>query len=79
MIPDRLQYLLDDFWIDQKGEQIWTLGARIHYQNTSKNTIKYGIIFENIIFVNDRIVNFVCFEKMKLPCTIFVSCVRLKS
>ena len=29
MIPDRLQYFLEDFWIDQKCDQIWTRGARI--------------------------------------------------
>ena len=36
MIPDRLQYFLEHFWIDQKCDQIWTLGPRICYQNISK-------------------------------------------
>ena len=34
MIPDRLQYILNDFWIDQKCDQIWSLGPRIYYENT---------------------------------------------
>ena len=38
MIPDRLQYFLEDFWNDKKCDQIWTLGPRIYHQNTSKNT-----------------------------------------
>ena len=47
MIPDRLQYFLDDFWNDQKCDQIWTLGPR---QSISKNTTKYGDIFEIYYF-----------------------------
>ena len=35
MIPDRLQYFLEHVWIDRKCDRIWTLGARIYYQNTS--------------------------------------------
>ena len=42
MIPDRLQYFLDDFWNDQKCDQIWTLGPCIYHQNASTNTGKYG-------------------------------------
>ena len=38
MIPDRLQYFLEHFCIDQRCDQIWTLGPRIYYQNTSTNT-----------------------------------------
>ena len=38
MIPDRLQYFLDDFWNDKKCDQIWTLGPRTYHQHTSKNT-----------------------------------------
>ena len=52
MIPGRLQYFLKYFWIGQKCDQIWTLGARIYYQNTSKNTKKYGDVLETIIFAN---------------------------
>ena len=40
MIPDRLQYFANDFWNDQKCDQIWTLGPCIHHQNTSTNTRK---------------------------------------
>ena len=33
MLPDRLQYLLEHFWNDQKCDQIWNLGPRIYHQN----------------------------------------------
>ena len=52
MIPDLLQYFLDDFWNFQKSHQIWTRGPRIYHQNTPKNKGKYGNIFEHIMFVN---------------------------
>ena len=38
MVPDRLQYFLEHFWIDQQNHQIWTLGARTYYQNIRKTT-----------------------------------------
>ena len=38
MIPDQLQYLLDDFWNDQKIDYIWTLGPRIYHLNILKHT-----------------------------------------
>ena len=51
MIPDRLQYFLEHFWIDKHFHQIWTLGARIYYQNTSTNTRKLWGHPGNILFV----------------------------
>ena len=61
MIHDRLQYFWDDFWNDQKRDQIWTLGPRIYHQNLSKNTRKiwehpWGILFR--ISQNLRIWNY---------------------
>ena len=52
MIPDRLQYFLEHVWIDQKRDQIWTLGPRIHYQNIQ--TIQEIMVtsLNNIMFVN---------------------------
>ena len=40
MIPDRLQYVLEHFWNDQKCDRIWTFYPRIYRQNTSINTGK---------------------------------------
>ena len=57
MIPDRLGYFLEHFWIDQQFHQIWTLGAHIYYQNTSKHTRKYGNILRNLIFGNMSLKN----------------------
>ena len=38
-------------WLDrQKCYQIWTLGPRIYHQNISRNTRKYGNIFETYYF-----------------------------
>ena len=59
MIPDRLQYFLEHFWIDQKCDQIWTLGPRIYYQNTSNNTRNYGNILDTTSFVNLGIKHFI--------------------
>ena len=39
MMPDRLLYFLEHFWIDQQCDQIWTLGARIYHQNIANDTI----------------------------------------
>ena len=38
MIPDRLQYLLEPFWNDQKFDQIWTLEPCIYHQNAQNYT-----------------------------------------
>ena len=52
MIPDRLQHFLDDFWNDQKCDQILTLGPLIYHQNTSMNTRNnMGTSLTNIIFI----------------------------
>ena len=40
MIPDILQYFLDDFWNFQNFQQIWTRGPRIYHQNGHKNIRK---------------------------------------
>ena len=49
MIPDGLQYFLDDFWNFQKCYQLWTLGPCIYHQKYCK---KYknsmGASLENI-------------------------------
>ena len=41
MIPDLLQYFLDEFWNFQNSpniDQVWTCGPRIYCQNIIKNT-----------------------------------------
>ena len=58
MIPDRLQKFLEHFWIDQKSDQIWTVGPRIYYQNTAKNTRKYGNILDKYYFSYQKIKQF---------------------
>ena len=45
-----MQYFLDDFWNFEKSDQIWTLGALIYHQNTSKDQEKYGTILGHILF-----------------------------
>ena len=55
LIPDRLQYFLDDFWNFQKIVKIWTRGPINYYQNTPKIQNKYGIILERIIFIYDNL------------------------
>ena len=50
MIPDRLQYFLEYFWINQKLDWIWTVGPGIYYQNTSNNIRKVWEHPWNIIF-----------------------------
>ena len=46
MIPDEFPYFFDDFWNFQNLHQIWTRAPRIHHQNTSTNTRKYGNIIK---------------------------------
>ena len=49
MIHDRLQYCLEHCWIDQKCDQIWTIGPR--NQNTWKHKENYdGNLFETYHF-----------------------------
>ena len=56
MIPDRLQYFLDDFWNCENLVKIWTLGARIYYQNASKHIRKiWEHIFSQLIGVTKRV------------------------
>ena len=50
MIPDRLQYFLEHFWIDQQCDQIWTHEPRIYYQNITTNKETYGNILEKYYF-----------------------------
>ena len=40
MIPDRLQYILDDFWNFEKFVKIWTRRPPTYYQNAPKHTRK---------------------------------------
>ena len=50
MIPARLQYFLEHFWNEQKRDQIWTLGPRIHHQNISNDTRNMmGTALENML------------------------------
>ena len=65
MIPDRLQYFLDDFWDDQTCDKIWTLGSRIYYKNNSRHT-KYGNLFEHIIVISLKL-KFCKFWKVCVP------------
>ena len=51
MIPDRLQYVLENFGNHQKREQIWTLGHRIYHQKYFKKYKKLtGASLKHIIF-----------------------------
>ena len=50
MIPDGLQYLLDDFWNFEHVDQIWTRRHPNYYQNASNNIRKYGNIFNTSYF-----------------------------
>ena len=44
--PDRLQYFLEHFWIEQRCDQIWSLGPRIYHKNKLNNARNYGGILE---------------------------------
>ena len=57
MIPDRLQYFLDDSWNDQTCYQIWTLGPRIYHQTTWKIQENKGTSLK-ILFSYLRICNY---------------------
>ena len=48
MIPDRLQYFLDDFWNFENFIKIWTVYLLTITKNASKNTRTYGRILENV-------------------------------
>ena len=58
MIPDRLQYFLNDFWNFQKCKQIWTLGPCIYHQE------KYGNILEHHIFISENLDFWKCCKSM---------------
>ena len=59
MIPDRLQYFLDDSWNFQKINQIWTLGPRSYHKISSKIQENMGSSW-NILFPYLRIWNSDC-------------------
>ena len=64
MIPDRSQYFLEHFWIDQNAHQIWTLGARMYYQNTQTKQEKMGTSLNIIIFCKYGNKQSDCFENV---------------
>ena len=69
MIPDRLQYCLELFWIDQKRDQIWTLGPCIYHQNISKKLRKMmGTSLKSIISMSE---NHICEKLLKVRVPIF--------
>ena len=72
MIPDRLQYCLDDFWNFEKCDQLLTLGPRIYQRNLQRMQEIYGSILENI-FVNMGLNIFVeNVRTMYVTCTMFI-------
>ena len=52
MIPDQLQYFLDDFWNFQNVHQIWTCGPRIYHQKTTKNIRKFMESSLKVLFLH---------------------------
>ena len=52
MVPDRLQYFLDDYWNFDNFVKILTRRPPNYYPNAFTNARKYGNILDNITFVN---------------------------
>ena len=77
MIPDCLQYFLDDIWNDQKCDQIWTLGPRIYHQNILKHTGKKGTTLKHVIFIFENL-KFWKAWKVCVPIAYPLSCEFLK-
>ena len=67
MVPDRLQYLLDDFWNFKNLVKILTRGPPNYDQNALKIQETIWEHLGNIIFVNLGINNFDCFDCVGCP------------
>ena len=52
MIPDRLQFFLNDFWNFEKLVKICARGPPNYYQNAFNNARNMGTSWKHIIFVN---------------------------
>ena len=75
MLPDRLQYFLDDVWNFENVVKIWARIPPNYYKNASKTQEKLwghlGKILSLYICDSNNIVNF---ENMEVMCTVFVCC-----
>ena len=70
MIPDRLQYFLDDFWNFEKVVKIWTRRLTNYYKMIFKNARNVESSLEILIFVSEnmKISNFrkSCLHNIKI-------------
>ena len=65
MVPDRLQYFLEHFGMDQSVHRIWTRWSGIYYQNISNNIRTFGnVLDKSQIFISENLKNW---KSSKMP------------